>query len=101
MALQPHILMLEALQPHILMLEVAAVQQQFHLLRASPLRVHSRRRLHPPVRAQPRLSEQALLAEQICKFYPSSDMFGIRSHICCPDLPYSQSGMPPMFFSPT
>jgi hypothetical protein len=29
------------LQPHILRLEVAAAQQQFHLLCASSLRVHS------------------------------------------------------------
>jgi hypothetical protein len=39
-------------------------------------------------------------AEHICRFYPSGDMFGIRSHICCPDLSYSQSGMPPMFSGP-
>jgi hypothetical protein len=31
------------LWPHSLRLKVAVVQQQFHLLRASPLRVHSHR----------------------------------------------------------
>jgi hypothetical protein len=31
------------LRLHILRLEVAAAQQQFHLLRASPLQVHSHR----------------------------------------------------------
>jgi hypothetical protein len=88
------------LRPHSLRLEVATVQQQFQLLRASPLRVYSCRWLRTPARAQPRWSEQVLLAEHICKFYPSGGMLGISSRIYCPDLSYSQSGMPPMFSSP-
>ena len=87
-------------RPHILRLEVAAVQQQFHLLRASPLWVHSHRRLRAPARAQLPQSEQALLAEHIYKFYPLGDMFGIRSRICCRDFPYSQLDVPLMSFGP-
>jgi hypothetical protein len=41
------------LQPHSLRLKVAAVQQQFHLLRTSPLRVYFLRRLRAPTRARP------------------------------------------------
>jgi hypothetical protein len=85
------------LQPHSLRLEVAAVQQQFHLLRTFPLRVRSRRWLRALAHAQPRRNEQPLLAKNFCKFYPFGDMFGIYSHICCHGLSYSQSGMPPMF----
>jgi hypothetical protein len=40
------------LQPHSLRLKVAAVQQQFHLLRASPLRVYFCRRLRALTRAR-------------------------------------------------
>jgi hypothetical protein len=40
------------LRPHCLRLEVAVVQQQFHILRTSPLQVHSCRRLCASVRAQ-------------------------------------------------
>jgi hypothetical protein len=83
------------LQPHSLRLEVAAVQQQFHLLRASPLWVCSDKRLRAPTRAQLQWNEQALLVEHLCKFYPSCDMFGI--HYCYTRLLYSQSGTPPMF----
>jgi hypothetical protein len=79
---------------------VSAVQQQFHILRAYPLRVSSHRRLHASARSQPRWSEQALPVEHICKFYYLGDMFVIYARICCPDLPYSQSGMSPMFFGP-
>jgi hypothetical protein len=86
------------LQPHILRLEVAAAQPQFHLIRDSPLRVRARRRLHAPTRAQPQQSKQALPAEHICKFYHLSNMFGICSRIYCSYIPYSQSGMPPMFY---
>jgi hypothetical protein len=80
---------------------MAIVQQQFHLLRASLLHVHSSRRLHAPACGQQQQSEQALLAKHLYKFYPSGDMFGIRSRICCSGLPYSQSGMPHMFLGST
>jgi hypothetical protein len=53
------------MQSHSLRLEVAAVQQQFHLRRASPLRAYSRKRLRAPTCAQPRLNEQALTAEHL------------------------------------
>jgi hypothetical protein len=78
---------------------VAAVQQKFHLLHASPLWVHPCRRHHAPACAQPRRNEQALPAECLCKFYPSGDMTEICSRICYPIFSYSQSGMPPMFSS--
>jgi hypothetical protein len=62
-------------QLHSLRLEVAAVQLELHLLRAT-MRVHSHRRVHAPVAAQPRQNEQALPVERLCKFYPSGDMSG-------------------------
>jgi hypothetical protein len=77
------------LWPHSLRLEVTAVQQQFYLLRASPLQVHSRSQLCAPTRAQPQWNKQAISAEHLYKFYLSGDMFGIRSYICCLELPYS------------
>jgi hypothetical protein len=43
--------------PHNLRLEVAAVQQQFHLSRASPLQVYPRRQLRAPTCAQLRWNE--------------------------------------------
>jgi hypothetical protein len=85
------------LRPHILRLEVVVVQQRFHLLRASPLRVHSCRQLCAPTHVQLRWNEQALSVEYLYKFYHSGDMFRIRSRIYCPGFSYSQSGMPPMF----
>jgi hypothetical protein len=60
---------------HSLRLEVAAVQQQLHLLRA-PMRVHSYRRVHALIVAEPRRNEQALPVERLCKFYTSGDMSG-------------------------
>jgi hypothetical protein len=85
------------LRPHSLRLNVAVVQQQFYILHASPLRVHSRRRLRALTRAQPRRNEHALPAEHLYKFYHSGDMFGIHSYICCSGLLYSQSDMPLIF----
>jgi hypothetical protein len=77
--------------------KVATVQQKFHLLRASPLRVHPCRRLHALVRARSRRNEQALSVERLCKFYPLGDMPRICSRICYLRFPYNQSEMPPMF----
>jgi hypothetical protein len=68
------------LRPHSLRLKVAIVQQEFHFLRASPLWVHSRRRLHAPTHAQPRQNKQALQADHLYKCYPLGGMFGI--HFC-------------------
>jgi hypothetical protein len=85
------------LRPHNLRLEVVALQLQFHLLRASPLRVYSRRRLCALARVQSRQNEQALPAEHLYKFYPLGNMFGIHSRICSSRIMYSQSGMSPLF----
>jgi hypothetical protein len=85
------------LRHYSLRLKVATVQQQFHLLHTSLLRAHSLKRLCAPACGQQRWNEQALPAEQLCKFYYLGDMFGIRSRIYCPRFLYNKSSMPPMF----
>jgi hypothetical protein len=46
------VILVITLWPHSLRLEMVVVQQQFHLLRASPLWIYSRRLLHAPVHTQ-------------------------------------------------